>query len=128
MKLYLFLIIICVASITHKGIAQTNQSVFKKYDGQYTFDQQGRINSDVFTITVNTNQLIYEKNGNVKTFDIVYQGTYLREVQSGVKFKYHQFYLTNKKIYILISDRKEVKHLGTFYYRIIIDGQTQLAL
>lgn len=104
------------------------QDVFRTYQGKFTMSTNGEIAADNFTLSVRKNVITYEKGGNLKTFDAIDQGVYIREPQPGVKFKYHKFYLTNQKMYLIISYNKEIKHNGVFYYRLTIDGQTQLAL
>ncbi|MFC0515166.1 hypothetical protein ACFFGT_13185 [Mucilaginibacter angelicae] len=116
------------ASTSSNAKDSANSTVFKVYQGLYTFDTDGVIHADDFKLTVGSNQITYAKGEALKTFDVQYQGTITREPQPGIRFLYHKFLLLNKGEYLLVSDRKEVKHEGVFYYRIIIDGQVQLAL
>ncbi|GGE67933.1 hypothetical protein EV200_108207 [Pedobacter psychrotolerans] len=97
------------------------------YYGKYTLGADQNWYSDTFTLTIDGNQLLYNKGNSVKNFEIKNQGVYSR-TDNGIVFKYQKYYLVNKKQYLLVSHRKEIKHNGVFYYRIIIDGQTQLAL
>lgn len=100
---------------------------YQTYEGKYTLDANQNWYDDNFTIIIDGNQLLYKKGNNTKTFEIKNQGIYSR-TDNGMVFKYQKYYLVNKNQYLLVSHRKEIKHNGVFYYRIIIDGQTQLAL
>lgn len=107
--------------------SQLNQNS-KTYYGKYTQGEDKRWYSDNFSMTVNNGQVTYLKDGNKKYFDVIDEGIYTRKEQQGITFSYQKYFLTTEKIYMLISHKKEVRRKGTFYYRIIIDGQTQLAL
>ncbi|MES2447305.1 MAG: hypothetical protein V4546_08995 [Bacteroidota bacterium] len=110
----------------YKPVTQPIQSSATYY-GKYTLGNDKLWYSDSFTLTITSKQIIYTKNGNAKYLDMVNNGVYTRK-DNGIEFRYQKYYLSNKDIYMLISKTKEIKHNGTFYYRIIIDGQTQLAL
>ena len=97
------------------------------YEGKYTLGADQNWYDDTFTITIEGNRLLYKKGNNTKSFEIENQGVYSRS-DNGLVFNYQKYYLVNKNQYLLVSHRKEIKHKGVFYYRIIIDGQTQLAL
>ncbi|WP_448104609.1 hypothetical protein [Pedobacter panaciterrae] len=98
-----------------------------KYEGKFTLGTDQQWHADNFSLTIDNDQIHYKKDGNTKDFDAVNKGIYTRQ-ERGIPFKYQQYYLSNKGIYLLISHTKEILHNGTYYYRIIIDGQTQLAL
>ena len=98
-----------------------------KYKGKFTLGDDQQWHADNFSLTIDNDQIHYEKDGNIKDLDAINKGIYTRQ-EDGITFKYQQYYLPSKGTYLLISHTKEIKHNGAFYYRIIIDGQTQLAL
>lgn len=98
------------------------------YYGKYTLGEDKIWYSDNFSMTVSKGQITYIKAGNTKYFDVIDEGVYTRKEREGITFTYQKYYLTSKRVYMLISHKKEVEHNGISYYRIIIDGQTQLAL
>lgn len=110
----------------YKAIPQSNQKSITYY-GKYTLGEDQKWYSDNFSLEIVSDQIIYTKGGSTKNFNAENQGIYSRK-ENGIEFKYQKYYLPSKKIYMLISHKKEVKHNDVFYYRIIIDGQTQLAL
>lgn len=112
-------------SITTKLISPVEERV---YEGKFTLDENENYIPDNFSIQFKENQISYNKNGNMKYFDVVYEGIYTHEEQPNIKFDYYQYHLKNKNTYLLVSVNKEINYQGTFYYRLIIDGQTQLAL
>ncbi|QIL38097.1 hypothetical protein G7074_01670 [Pedobacter sp. HDW13] len=113
-------------AIEYKPVILSKQSS-NAYYGKYTLGTDQNWYEDSFTITIDGNQLLYKKGNSVKNFEIKNQGIYSR-TDNGTVFKYQKYYLVNKNQYLLVSHRKEIKHNGVFYYRIIIDGQTQLTL
>lgn len=100
----------------------------KTYYIKYILDSEGYATPDKTNMTVTNNRIYISRNGNDKYWDCEYQGVRIEEPVKGKQIKFHVFYLTNKGIYIIISDYQMVKHNGIFYYSIKIDGLTQLAL
>ncbi len=110
----------------YKAIPQSNQKSITYY-GKYTLGADQKWYSDNFSLKIVSDQIIYKKDGGTKNFNAENQGIYSRK-DNGIEFKYQKYYLPSKKIYMLISHKKEISHNNVSYYRIIIDGQTQLAL
>lgn len=87
----------------------------------------GNFISDNTTLIVTTNRITIQKGESFKYWECEYKGIRSKQVDKDISFKYH-YYLTKDNISLIISDYKEVKHNGTFYYRIVFNGQTLLAL
>jgi len=107
----------------------------KTVNVEYIVLDNGDVVPSKSKITITNNRITVLRNGETKYWDVEYQGTMNSDAGIVSKsnsdkrpsFKYHVFYLTRHKVYFLISDEKMVKHGDRFYYRIVFDGQTQLA-
>ncbi|MDD4991896.1 MAG: hypothetical protein PHR83_06660 [Paludibacter sp.] len=100
----------------------------KTYYIKYILDSNGYAISSETELTVTPTRIYIVRNGENKYWDCEYRGQTFDEPKSGKRVYFHNFYLTNKNVYISISDYKLVKHNNVFYYRIVFAGQTQLAL
>lgn len=100
----------------------------KTYHVKYILDKNGYAIPSEATFTFTPTKIYVTRNGQDKYWDCEYKGTKVDEPVKGKQVIFHIYYLTNKKIYIILSDYKLVKHENVFYYRILFDGQTQLAL
>lgn len=100
----------------------------RTYNIKYILDENGYAVPNERTITVTPTRIYTERNGESVYWDCEYKGIKIDEPVKGKQVKFHIYYLTNKKVYIIISDYKLVKHEDIFYYRIVFAGQTQLAL
>lgn len=100
----------------------------KTYYIKYILDNEGYAISSESELTVTPTRIYVIRNGENKYWDCEYKGQTFDEPKPGKKVYFHIYYLTNKKVYINISDYKLVKHNDIFYYRIVFAGQTQLAL
>ncbi len=100
----------------------------KTYNIKYLLDSDGYAVPSESTITVTPTKIYVIRNGETKYWECEYKGVKIDKPDVNHEVKFHVYYLTNKKIYIVISDYKLVKHNGVFYYRFVIDGQVQLAL
>ncbi len=100
----------------------------RTYQIKYILDSDGYAIPSESTVTVTPTKIYVIRNGETKYWDCEYKGVKIDKPDSNHEVKFHIYYLTNKKVYIIISDYKLVKHNGVFYYRFVIDGQVQLAL
>lgn len=100
----------------------------RTYQIKYILDSDGYAISSESTITVTPSKIYLIRNGETKYWDCEYKGIKVDQPDINHKIQFHVYYLTNKNVYIVISDYKLVKHNGVFYYRFVIDGQVQLAL
>lgn len=99
----------------------------KTYKVMFYMANNGNFISDNTTLIVTTNRITIQKGESFKYWECEYKGIRSKQVDKDISFKYH-YYLTKDNISLIISDYKEVKHNGTFYYRIVFNGQTLLAL
>lgn len=97
-----------------------------KYSIKYFYNNNEWV-ADNTILILSTNRIIIQKGNSTKTFECEYKGIRSKQVDKDISFKYH-YYLTKDNISLIISDYKEVKHNGIFYYRIVFNGQTLLAL
>lgn len=120
---------ICLLLLLYLGMlnlySQNNSN--RTYQVKYFITNSNDIVSDNTTLIVTSNRITIQKDGNSKYWECEYKGIRTRQVDKKTSFKYH-YYLTKDNISLIISDYKEVKHNGTFYYRIVFNGQTLLAL
>lgn len=100
----------------------------KTYQIKYLIDSDGYAVKSETTMTVTPNRIYILRNGEKKYWDCEYKGIQTDQPDKNHKVQFHIYYLTNKHVYITISDYKLVKHNGVFYYRITVAGQEQLAL
>lgn len=117
------LMILCCYSI--HMYSQNNPN--RTYQVKYFITNSNDIVSDNTTLIVTSNRITIQKDGYAKYWECEYKGVKINKRDQNVSFKYH-YYLTNDNIKLIISDYKEVKHNGVFYYRIVFNGQTLLAL
>jgi len=135
MKKILFLIAL-VAALALPLQAQYFST--KTVNVEYIILDNGDVVPSKSKITISNNKITVLRNGETKNWDVEYQG--ISNItdsgigfknnsnnNKGVPFKHHVFYLTRHKVYFMISEDKMVKHGDRFYYRIVLDGQTQLA-
>ena len=122
MKTYLILICVLLASINSFG-----QNSSRVYSVKYFYSNSRGWVSDDTTLSLSTNRLVVQKGGYTKSWECEYKGIRTRQVDKNVSFKYH-YYLTKDNVKLIISDYKEVKHNGVFYYRIVFNDQILLAL
>ena len=116
-----FLAIFCYSSIQ----AQNNK-LKASYSVEYIFDDKGDIYRSKAHIIFMLGKMIVERNDYTKEWKFEYKG--LIKYQDGKAiFYFHHIFLPNKNINMYISDKEIIKHDDVFYYRIIFDGQTQLA-
>ncbi len=120
-----FLLLACVISIQAR-------EPFGDYICRYivTFDSQtnSRTYHSVYNPLKITHQGIQVKNTQqgTKTWAATYQGPIRLTNNAGTE-RFHNFYLTNQRVELSISDRQFVPYNGKQYYMIIFDGQVQLA-
>lgn len=69
--------------------------------------------------------LYYSHNGESQQ---ILQGDTIKHQDGDLTFLYYYYYLPTINVQMYISKDRIIKHEDTFYYRIIFDGQTQLAL
>lgn len=100
----------------------------RTYQIKYILDSDGYAIPSESTVTVTPNKIYVNRNGETKYWECEYKGVKIDQPDINHKIQFHIYYLTNKYIYIVISDYKLVKHNEVFYYRFVIDGQVQLAL
>jgi hypothetical protein len=100
----------------------------KTYNVKYILDENGYAIPNERTFTVTPTKIYTTRNGESVYWNCEYKGVKVDEPVPGKQVKFHIYYLTNKNVYLIISDYKIVKHNDTFYYRIVFAGQTQLAL
>ena len=105
-----------------------SQSVFRTYEVKFLIDEKGYAYPQNATLIINADEILYTKNSITKNWYMSDKGIAYDDRGNGVKFKLHKFYLYNQKVDAYISYKKDTKHDGVFYYRFIIDGQTQLVL
>ena len=117
------LMILCCYSI--HMYSQNNPN--RTYQVKYFITNSNDIVSDNTTLIVTSNRITIQKDGYAKYWECEYKGVKINKRDQNVSFKYH-YYLTNDNIKLIISDYKEVKHNGVFYYRIVFNGQTLLVL
>ena len=99
----------------------------RTYQVKYFIPNSNNIVSANTTLIVPSNRITIQKDGYAKYWECEYKGVKIDKRDQNVSFKYH-YYLTNDNVKLIISDYKEVKHNGVFYYRIVFNGQTLLAL
>lgn len=97
------------------------------YQVKYYITNDGDIVADNTTLVTSFNTITVKREDFVRDWECEYKGIKIRKSERNVSFKYH-YYLTRDNIKLIISDYKEVKHNGVFYYRIVFNGQTLLAL
>lgn len=100
----------------------------KTYKIKYILNSDGYAIPSESTVTVTPTKIYIIRNGETKYWDCEYKGVKIDKPNSNHEVKFHVYYLTNKKVYIVISDYKLIKHNEIFYYRFVVDGQVQLAL
>lgn len=100
----------------------------KTYFIKYILDEQGYAISSEAELTTTPTKIYVIRNGVSKYWDCIYKGQTFDEPVPGKKVYFDIYYLTNKNVYIKISDSKLVKHNNVFYYRINFAGQIHLAL
>ena len=100
----------------------------RTYHIKYILDENGYTVPNERTITVTPTKIYTIRNGESVYWDCEYKGMKIDEPVKGKQVIFHIYYLTNKDVYMIISDYKLVKHEDIFYYRIVFAGQTQLAL
>lgn len=97
------------------------------YNVVYIFDEKGDIYRSEANLQFALGNLYVHRNNYTKNWKCDYKGI-IKKDDNKASFYYHHYYLPTKNIHMYISKIKEVKHEGIFYYRVIFDGQTQLAL
>ena len=100
----------------------------RTYNIKYILDDNGYPIPNERTITVTPTRIYTQRNGESVYWECEYKGTIIDEPVKGKQIIFHIYYLTNRHVYLSISDYKIQKYNDTFYYRIVFDGQTQLAL
>lgn len=128
---YLFILsafTLCLIHSVVKGNNSGEGNQNRTYHIKYILDENGYAIPSETTFTVTPSRIYVTRNGQDKYWDCEYKGTKVDEPVKGEKVIFHVYYLTNKHIYVIVSDYKLIKHDDVFYYRIVIDGQTQLAL
>lgn len=110
---------------THSAFADSPN---RTYNIKYILDNNGYAIPNERTITVTPTRIYTIRNGENVYWDCEYKGTKVDEPIQGKQIIHHVYYLTNKNVYLEISDYKLVKHNDLFYYQIVFAGQTQLAL
>jgi hypothetical protein len=121
------IIILAIAFLTFPAITHAQSYPEKKvYNVEYIILDDGSVVLSKAKVTLSNDRITVLRNGETKYWDVNYLG--LKTHKDNVaNFQYHTFYLTRHKVYFLVSDHKTVKHNNQFYYRIVFDGQTQLA-
>lgn len=99
----------------------------RTYQIRYFIANTNDIVADNSTLIVTSNRITLQSEGYIKYWECKYKGVVIHERDRNVSFKYH-YYLTDDNLKLIISDYQEVKHNGVFYYRIVFNGQTLLAL
>lgn len=99
----------------------------RTYQVRYFITNTNNIVADNSTLIITSNRITLQHKGYKKYWECKYKGVRIHERDRNVSFKYH-YYLTDDNLKLIISDYPEVKHNGVFYYRIVFNGQTLLAL
>lgn len=121
------IIILSIALLILPAITHAQSYPAKKvYNVEYIILDNGSVVSSKAKVTLSNDRITVLRNGETKYWNVNYLGLKTYK-DNGVDFQYHVFYLTRHKVYFLISDYKSVKHNNQFYYRIVFDGETQLA-
>ena len=118
----------CLTRIYLNTFSRGTNQCFRTYQIKYILDSDGYAIPSESIVTVTPNKIYVNRNGETKYWDCEYKGQTFDEPRPGKKVYFNIYYLTNKNVYINISDYKLVKHNDVFYYRIVFAGQTQLAL
>lgn len=124
----LFAFTLCHCYSIVKGNNSGEGDPNRTYNVKYILDENGYAVPNERTFTVTPTRIYTTRNGESVYWDCEYKGVKVDEPVKGKPVRFHIYYLTNKQVYIIISDYKLVKHNDTFYYRIVFAGQTQLAL
>lgn len=105
--------------------AQNNPKV--SYAVKYIFDDEGNIHKSEAYLNFMLGNLSVKRNGQTKNWKCENRGQ-IKHQDGNLTFLYYYYYLPTINVQMYISKDRIIKHKDTFYYRIIFDGQTQLAL
>lgn len=105
--------------------AQNNPKV--SYAVNYIFDDEGNIHKSEAYLNFMLENLSVKRNGQTKNWKYENRGQ-IKHQDGDLTFLYYYYYLPTINVQMYISKDRIIKHEDTFYYRIIFDGQTQLAL
>lgn len=108
----------------------SQNNVYRTYQVKYILDNDGYAIKYENTFRVAPHRMYILRNGQEDYWVSEYKGTIYEDPGKGKgkKIGLHTFYLTNKKVTVIISDYKLVKHDGVFYYLINFGGDRLLAL
>lgn len=123
MKRYIIIIGLIITSIV--AFSQEDKPKVS-YSVEYIFDNKGNIRKDQSHIMFMLGKFIVKRNNQTKEWKCEHKGI-IKHKDGDLVFDYYYFYLPTIKVDLYISKNKIVKHGDTFYYRVIFDGQTQLA-
>ncbi|MFR1815006.1 hypothetical protein [Dysgonomonas capnocytophagoides] len=105
--------------------AQNNPKV--SYAVKYIFDDEGNVHKSEAYLNFMLGNLSVKRNGQTKNWKYENRGQ-IKHQDGDLTFLYYYYYLPTINVQMYISKDRIIKHEDTFYYRIIFDGQTQLAL
>lgn len=105
--------------------AQNNPKV--SYTVKYIFDDEGNVHKSEAYLNFMLGNLSVKRNGQTKNWKCENRGQ-IKHQDGDLTFLYYYYYLPTINVQMYMSKDRIIKHEDTFYYRIIFDGQTQLAL
>lgn len=121
--LYMFLFFISF------NIIGQNNSMLERYEFEYYLGNDVTYQTDGTVLVRNNKIEVYQGNRLIRTFPYSSVETITNQVDTNVSFQYDYYHIYNSDIdRIVISERKEVKKNGIFYYRVVIGNKTYLAL
>lgn len=121
--LYMFLFFISF------NIIGQNNSIVERYEFKYYLGNDLTYQTDGSILVSNNKIEVYQGNRLIRTFPYSSVETITNQVDTNVSFQYDYYHIYNSDIdRIVISERKEVKKNGIFYYRVVIGNKTYLAL
>ena len=106
-----------------------NTHMLERYEFEYYLGNDVTYQTDGTVLVRNNKIEVYQGNRLIRTFPYSSVETITNQVDTNVSFQYDYYHIYNSDIdRIVISERKEVKKNGIFYYRVVIGNKTYLAL
>ena len=106
-----------------------NTHMLERYEFEYYLGNDVTYQTDGTVLVRNNKIEVYQGNRLIRTFPYSSVETITNQVDTNVSFQYDYYHIYNRDIdRIVISERKEVKKNGIFYYRVVIGNKTYLAL
>lgn len=121
----IIILIFALLSMSHILAQEANPNI--SYNVKYVVDEKGSIYKSEANLQFLLGKLYMNRNNEQKNWTCDYRGI-IKRIDGNVVFYYYHYYLPTIRVEMYISKEKEIKHGDKFYYRIIFDGQTQLAL